>query len=119
MDVIKYINMALSFLLELSALAIFGFWGYTTGGNSPLRYFLGIGAVVLAGLVWSIWGAPKSKNHLTGVAYLAFSLAFFLLAAVLLFGLGLPGLAMAFAVVCVINRALTYVWRADQEMAIK
>jgi hypothetical protein len=108
MNVIRMLNMALSFLLELSALAAFGLWGYTTGGETPLRYILGIGAFVLGAVVWGIWGAPKSKNHLTGWAYLVFSLAFFLLAAVLLFVIGLKVPAIVLAVISIINRALVY-----------
>lgn len=116
MEVVKILNMALSFFLEIGALAVFGYWGYTAGGDTPMRYVLGIGAFLLGAVIWSIWGAPRSKNHLTGVAYLVFSLVFFLLAAALLYVLGLIGLAAAFAVVSVINRVLSYVWRSDQVM---
>ncbi len=111
MEILRSINLAVSFLLELCALAAFAYWGYRAGGNSLLRFLFGIGAPLLAAVAWGIFGAPKSRFHLTGAAYQVFGLIFFGLAAIGLYSAGQRTLAVVFFIIVIINRALLVIWK--------
>ena len=52
MIVLKYANLALAFFLELCALAALGYWGFVTGEGLPARIGLGVGAPLLAAVLW-------------------------------------------------------------------
>jgi Protein of unknown function (DUF2568) len=52
-------NLALRFVLELSALAATGCWGYTTGGG-VMRWVLAIGAPAVVIVVWALFVSPKA-----------------------------------------------------------
>ena len=65
---LKGINLGVAFLLELGVLAALGYWGFTVGPNTFLKFVLGLGAPALAIVVWAIFGAPKSSTQLQGVA---------------------------------------------------
>ncbi len=111
MEILKSINLVVSFLLELCALAAFAYWGFRTGGNSLLRFVFGIGAPVLAAITWGIFGAPRSRFHLTGAAYQGFGLIFFGLAAIALYAAGQRTMAIVFIIIVIINRALVVLWK--------
>jgi hypothetical protein len=70
---------------------------------------LGIGAPLLAALIWACFMAPKSTRRLTGTSYLALKFILFGLAAIGLAIAGQPTLAILFAVVAVINQVLLLV----------
>jgi hypothetical protein len=42
-------NLGLRFLLELCALAAFGYWGFRVGPNLAARFVLGLGSPMLSG----------------------------------------------------------------------
>lgn len=106
MEVIKWANLALRFLLELFALVALGYWGFHANRGTLLKFGLGIGAPLVAALVWSVFGAPKSDHHLTGWWYLLLEIGVFGSAAVGLAAASQTTLAEVFAVVVVINGVL-------------
>lgn len=108
--VLESANLALRFLLELCALAALGYWGFQTGKGPIVKFGLGIGAPLLAAVVWGMYGAPGSQAAVTGVMRVGLELAIFGVAAVALYAAGQPGLASVFGVAVMINRALMYVW---------
>ncbi len=108
LTVIKNANAALAFLLELGVLVALGYWGFQTGQGTIARIGLGIGVPVVAVVVWALFGAPKAVWHLNGPWRLILEVVWFGSAAVALFAAGQRVLGVAFALVFVLNYALTY-----------
>lgn len=94
-------------------LAALAYWGWQTGDTLPVKLVLGIGAPVLAAILWARFMAPRSTTRLTGAAYLLLKFILFGAAAL---GLALAGqttLAVVFAVVAVINQVLLMGWKDE------
>ena len=53
--------LAVSFLLELAALAAFGYWGWRST-EGPLRFILAIGLPVLLAVVWGVFGVTGDSR---------------------------------------------------------
>lgn len=108
-DGVASANAVVRFLLELAALGVFGYWGYSFGGTPVGKLGIGIGLPLVVVLVWGVFGAPAAPYRLEqpwrvlleilvlGGAVLALSL------------LGRPVLAAGFAVVAALNTTLLYV----------
>ena len=108
LTVIKNANLALSFFLELCVLVALGYWGFQTGQGTIAKIGLGIGAPVVAVVVWALFGAPNSAWRLQGPWFLILQVVFFGSAAVALFTTGQRVLGVAFALVFVLNCTLIY-----------
>ena len=110
MDVLKSINVAIRFLLEICVLAAVCYWGFKINSNWLLNILMGIGIPLLIAIVWGMFGAPKAANHLTGFSLLALE--------IIVFGSGVAALnatknyslAWGFVVVVIVNRILMFVW---------
>ena len=111
MELLKMLNMALRFGMELAMLVALGYWGFKTGGSSVMRWLLGIGAPLLAAVVWGLWMAPKATNRLQGGWFWLVELVLFGLAGWGLYSAGAKSWLLWLAVVYVINRVLMVVWR--------
>jgi hypothetical protein len=107
---IQSANLALRFFLELCALGALGYWGFKTGRGLIVKVGLGIGAPLLAALVWGMLGAPDAPVLLPEPLHLLLELMIFGLAAVALYDAGHPRLAWVFGLAFVINRVLMFVW---------
>lgn len=106
--VIKNANLALAFLLELGVLVALGYWGFHTGTGTIAKIVLGIGAPLVAVVVWGLLGAPRSAWQLQGLWYLALSMVWFGSAALGLFVAGQRNQGIAFALIFVVNQVLVY-----------
>jgi hypothetical protein len=104
---VKTANLALRFLLELCAL---GYWGFKTGGSLITKLALGIGAPLLAAVVWGAFLSPRAAVPTPGLLRLVLELGVFGSATAALYAAGRPALAWALVVLYVINRVLMYVW---------
>ena len=51
------LNLTVRFILELSALATMGYWGWNTG-DGPFRWLLTIAAPLLAATIWGVFRVP-------------------------------------------------------------
>jgi hypothetical protein len=111
MAVLKSINLALAFLLELCMLAALGYWGFTLDQGLALRVGAGLGAPLLAAVIWGVWMAPRAPNRLREPFHLVVELVMFSLAIAALAMAGRPGLALAFGLVYAINVLLRYIWQ--------
>lgn len=58
MDVLKLLNLALRFLLELCLLAAVGYWGFKTQSGLLMKILFGIGLPVLIAVLWGTFLAP-------------------------------------------------------------
>ncbi|MCC7207796.1 MAG: YrdB family protein [Anaerolineae bacterium] len=111
MDLLKAVNLAVTFFLELAMLAALGYWGFSASDSLPLQLLLGLGAPLVAILIWARFMAPKSPSHLTGAPYLVLKTMLFGAAALGLIAAGQPAWALAFVIVALINQALLILWR--------
>jgi len=59
LELIKGANLALRFLLELCALGALGYWGFKTGGGAIGKITLGVGAPLVAAVVWGTFLSPR------------------------------------------------------------
>lgn len=110
MSLIQNANLALRFILELCALAALGYWGFRTGDGTAGKLALGIGAPLVAAVIWGTLVAPKAPVSVPGPIHVLLQVAVFGVAALALTAAGRPALALVFAVVAVINGVLMYVW---------
>ena len=107
---IKNANLGLAFLLELGVLAALAFWGFQTGSGAFAKIILGIGAPVLAIVVWALFGSPQATWHLNGIWRLLLQIVFFGSAAVALYTADQRVLGIIFALLFVLNTTLIYMW---------
>ena len=110
MDLLKNINLALMFLLELCMLAALGYWGFTLDQGLAIRVGAGLGAPLLAAVAWGLWMAPKASHPLPEPWHLLLELLIFGLAIAALYAASQPGLALTFGIVYAINVVLRYAW---------
>lgn len=110
MEIIKGANLAMRFLLELCALAALCYWGFQTGRNTVTQLGLGIGAPLIAAVVWGAFVAPKASVSVPDIFRLLAELAVFGSAVAALIAAGQPRLALALALAYVVNRTLMVVW---------
>jgi hypothetical protein len=110
MSVMRAINLAAAFLLELCMLAALGYWGFTAVQGWP-RIVPGLAAPVLAAVVWGLFLAPKAARPLAEPLTFWLKVAVFGLAAAALAAAGRPGLAAGFALAVALNMLLLRLWR--------
>jgi hypothetical protein len=107
----KRANLALKFGLELAALAAFAYWGTTLHG-AAFSALVAIAAPLAVIGLWGTFAAPRSSRRLTKPARIPFELAVFALATAALLAATAPALAIAFAVLVLLNTVL--LTRLDQ-----
>ena len=108
------INLALRFLLELSALAAMGVWGWRQS-DGGLRFFLAVGIPVLAAIAWGTFAVPNDPSR-SGAApvpvpvtiRLLLELAVFCLAFWALYDVELRAMAWALGVLVIFHYAISY-----------
>jgi hypothetical protein len=111
MEVIKGANLLLRFLLELCALGALGYWGFKTGSGTPAKVGLGVGAPLVAAVVWAMFVSPQASVQLPGFLVLLLQvLVFGSAAAGLVATTGHRTVAVAFGVLIVVNAVLMYAW---------
>ncbi len=110
-NILKSLNLAVRFLLELCMLAAVGYWGFSTHSSWVLKVIFGIGLPVLFIMIWSLLLAPKATYRLRGVPLILLSLILLGSGAVALFAAGRAGLGWGYAIVLIVNQVLLMVWK--------
>ena len=105
------VNELLAFLLELAAFGLLAWWGFETGGGLVPHLLLGIGTPALAIVLWGLFAAPRARFRVPLPVVLLLKAAVFGGAALCLDAVGHPALALAFALVALLNTALATVDR--------
>ena len=105
MDAVKAVLLAVRFGLEVGALVALGYWGLKTGGSTLVKVVLGIGAPLVAIVLWSLFVSPKAtyENEVTRAL---FELLVFAAAVAALVAVDRSGLAIAFAAVALVDSVL-------------
>ncbi|PYC67818.1 hypothetical protein C7C46_29970 [Streptomyces tateyamensis] len=109
---VRVANEALAFLLELAALGLLAWWGFTLGHSLPLHLLLGLGLPLLAALLWGRYAAPKAPVRLPVPAVLAVKALVFGSAAAALGDRAGWGSGLGFALLCLANTALATRYRS-------
>jgi quinol-cytochrome oxidoreductase complex cytochrome b subunit len=110
MQALKAVNLALAFVLELCALGALAYWGAHAGRGLLLKLLLGIGAPLVAAVVWGTFVAPKATVPVSTPIRILIEVVIFGLAAGGLVAAGRPNLAWTLLIVFAINDALLYAW---------
>lgn len=108
---LKGLNAALMFALELGMLAGLAAGGFGSGKSGGVRWVLGLGLPLLAVALWAYFAAPRSAHRLNPVPLTAFRLSLFELAAFALHRTVSAKLALCFAIVALLNQGLAFVWK--------
>ena len=108
------INLALRFILELSALVAIGYWGWSQSVGW-LRFGLAIGLPVLAATLWGTFAVPddpsrsgKAPVPVPGWLRLVIELGTFAVATWALFAMGNVTLGWTIGVLVVIHYLVSY-----------
>ena len=108
------LNLGLRFLLEIAALVVFGYWGFSQH-TGILRFLLGIGLPVIAAAIWGIFAVPddpsrsgKASVPVPGAMRLILELALFAFAAWALYDAGSTLLAAIMTGMTIVHYALSY-----------
>lgn len=111
MESLKLANLALRFILELCAFTALGYWGFQTGTTLLWKIVLGLGAPLLAIVLWGTFVAPKAAVKVPPAAKLMIELVVFAAAVAALAAARQTSLALLLALVYTVNRLLIFVWR--------
>lgn len=105
------VNEGLAFLLEVAALAALCWWGFSTGSGAVTHLLLGVGAPLLAAVLWGTFAAPKARVRLPLAGVLVVKFLVFAAATLALWALGRHTLSTVFGVVTLVNTAVATVDR--------
>jgi len=109
MGALRIINLGVRFLLELAALAAFGYWGATLRASGALRAVLAIVLPLAVAVVWGLFISPKARYSTGRPGQVGLGLIVFLVAALLLWQRGHVAVAATFAATAAASSALLYV----------
>ncbi|WP_027724592.1 YrdB family protein [Tuberibacillus calidus] len=104
------INLLLRFVLEIGALISLGYWGFHLDLALGLKIVVGIGAPLLAAVIWATFGSPAAPFPVKGWRKLFLEVMIFGGSALALFAAGQRVLAILFVLLTVLNRVLMQIW---------
>lgn len=110
MTLVKSINLAVRFALELCALAATAYWGATADRRRGGRILLAVAAPLAVGVVWVLVVAPGATIQTTPWVRLLVELAVFGAAGAALVRRRRLVLAVVLGVGYMVNRALMAAW---------
>lgn len=103
MQVLRYLNLAVAFLLELAVLLAAGYRGFTLPIAFVFRIIVGLGAPILLAVLWGLFASPRAAMPLHGAANAAFQIGWFGVGVLALAITGHAASAIALAVAYVLN----------------
>lgn len=105
-DVIKVINLGISFIAELLALYIYGWYGYSTGTLGWQRILLAVLLPATAAVFWGRYLAPNAAGRFAMPGLLIAKTAIMAVASVMLLRMGKTMPALSFSVIAAANLLL-------------
>jgi len=110
MQLLKSLNLALAFGLELGLLGAVGAWALSAVPDSVWRFALAFGLVVLVIALWGAWAAPASPLRL-GMPWLyVFKIGLFAAGVVALVAARHPAWGAALGGLAALNLLLAWAW---------
>lgn len=108
------VNLAVRFLLELTALLATGIWGWRQG-EEWIRFVLALGIPVILATIWGTFAVPDDPSRsgsapivVPGIIRLAIELAIFAFATWALHDLGTTKLSLIFGIIVTIHYIISY-----------
>ena len=108
------INLAIRFLLELSALLTMGVWGWRQS-EGWFRFVLALGIPIIVAVVWGTFAVPNDPSRsgaapiaVPGILRLAIELVVFALAIWALYDLGYTRLSWILGIIVAIHYITSY-----------
>jgi hypothetical protein len=108
MAIAESANLLVRFLLELCILGSLGYWGFQTSYGLLAKIVLGLGAPLIAAIVWGTFVSPKAAMPLPVPMWILVQAWVFGAALAALAANGRPTLAWALGVAAVVNGVLMY-----------
>jgi len=108
MQIIRFINQVVAFLLEIAMLISIGYWGFVEGKTILTKYALAIFLPIVATILWGFFAAPKSKYRLKFPLRMIFKLCLFTIASILLYETKNSKIATWFGVIALTNEIIGY-----------
>ncbi|MGB6488422.1 MAG: YrdB family protein [Steroidobacteraceae bacterium] len=109
----RFLNLLLRFLLELSALAALVFAGSRAAPHSA-AVLLAITAPCCFAILWGLFAAHRARGRLPRGAKAIVGVLLLEASAMAVAIVGRPALAGTFAVLILANSGLLHVWRQDE-----
>ncbi|WP_333773577.1 YrdB family protein [Streptomyces sp. IBSBF 3136] len=104
-------NELLAFLIEIVALGLLGWWGFTTSGDAGVSVVLGLGTPAVAAALWGLFAAPRAPLRPSLPGVLLVKVLVLGGGALALYGVGHPVGAVVVAVVTTVNITVAEVFR--------
>lgn len=108
---VKVINLAVRFILELIILFSLGYWGFSHGSGIILKIILGVGLPLIAAFIWGKTISPKATFNLSLLWTLVIEAVIFTSAIYCLVQLGYQWFAVVFGLIALINRFVIIRWK--------
>jgi hypothetical protein len=109
-----WLNLAIRFVVELLGVGFVGYWGLNASDDTRIGVLLAIGAMVIVGVVWGLFLAPTATRGLSKVQKDVVGTGVLLVAAGALALAGQPMIALAYAIVVLVNAVV--LWRLGGEV---
>jgi hypothetical protein len=108
------LNLAIRFLLELSALLAMGVWGWRQS-EGWFSLLLALSVPIIAAVVWGTFAVPNDPSRsgaapipVPGILRLTIELAYFVFAAWALYDLGFKGLSWTLGIIVAFHYIISY-----------
>jgi hypothetical protein len=109
-SLLQTINLVTRLAVELAALVALSYWGFHLGRRTVVRIVAGIGAPLIAAVVWGLFASPNTHLTVTGATKATIQMLVFAAATGALVRLARPRLAVAFGSLAAVNAALIALW---------
>jgi hypothetical protein len=113
--IVKAINLAVRFLLEIAALGALGYWGWHIDAPAPIPVIATVAAPLIAAGGWGAWVAPKSPLRLEDPFRFLAELVVFGSATLALVVTEQRSLGLLYGGLVAVNLALMVVWLQRSE----
>lgn len=111
MQLIKFINQIIAFLLELFMFISLAYLGFQNGKTVLLKYLLTIGLPLIAIILWGLFAAPNSSYRLEHTPRIFFELVLFLSTAILFYKSEHTTIAFTFGVIVLLCEATAFFFK--------
>jgi hypothetical protein len=116
MAILKALNLAVRFFLELCLLGTLGWVGSQIGGPMIVRVVLAIMLPLAAAIIWGMFIAPRASFIVPHWLWLAIQALLFGVAVAGLAVIGQWQLAIVFGLAAIFNIGLILIWRQRDTM---
>ncbi|MCA9346851.1 YrdB family protein [Candidatus Saccharibacteria bacterium] len=111
MEILKSINLAIRFMLEICTLIATGMFGFSLSKNIILRVVLAIVCTAIIAVIWGLFVAPKASQRIELPWRILLEMVVFGIATMSLIRTNHVYLAMVFAIAVIINQILLLICR--------